>query len=673
VPKRSNIRAKPPGASAAPALRAASSPATSSFARGLALHQAGRLAEAANIYSQILATTPNHFDSRHLLGVIFLQSGNHAEALRHIDLALGIGPRSVHALSNRGAALKELGRLDEALVSYDRALALRPDYAEAHSNRGTILHDLQRYEEALRSYDRALALRPDYADAWCNRAATLHELRRYQDALASCDRTIALQPDYPEAYSNRGNSLHALKRFDEALACFARALALRPDFAEAHSNQGNTLHEINRFADALVSYDRALALRPQFAAAHSNRGNALQELRRFDEALASYDRALALRPVSAEAHSNRGNALKELWRFDEALASYDRALALRPDLADGHFSAALCRLMLGDFTRGWQQHEWRWETVQLKGTKRPFAQPQWIGDHSLADKTILLHAEQGFGDTLQFCRYVPRVAALAGRVILEVPRPLARLMATLPGGATIVARGDPLPDFDAHCPLLSLPLAFATQLETIPSQTPYLSAPADAMRAWRDRLDANRLDTDRLDTNRLDTNRFGKTARPRVGLVWAGDPRKKLPGANRIDRQRSVVFDQLAPILQVRDCEFHSLQKGDDAIQQLRDSGLDHGVIDNSAHLHDFADTAALIQNLDLVIAVDTAVAHLAGALGKPLWLINRYNTCWRWLLDRDDSPWYPTARLFRQDKTRQWEPVMARIQAALQQYVRDV
>jgi tetratricopeptide (TPR) repeat protein len=661
--KRSNIRAKPAAKSGAPAFRAESPPATSLFARGLTLHQAGRLAEAANIYSQILATLPNHFDSRHLLGVIFLQSGNPAEALRHIDLALDSSPHNVHALSNRGAALKELGRFDEALGSYDRALGLRPDFADAHSNRGSILHDLQRYEAALASYDRALALRPDHADALCNRAATLHELRRYQEALESCDRTIALQPDYAEAYSNRGNTLQALKRFDEALACFARALALRPDYAEAYSNQGNTLHEINRFADALASYDRALALRPQFAAAHSNRGNALQELRRFDEALASYDRALALRPDYAEAHSNRGNALKELCRFDEALASYDRAVALRPDLADGHFSAALCRLMIGDFARGWQQNEWRWETVQLKGTKRHFPQPQWGGGNSLTDKTILLHAEQGFGDTLQFCRYVPRVAASAGHVILEVPKPLGRLMATLSGGATIIARGDPLPDFDVHCPLLSLPLAFATDLETIPSQVPYLSAPADETRAWRDRLDANRLDA----------NRFGEKTRLRVGLVWAGDPRKKLPGANRIDRQRSLVFDQLAPILQVRHCEFHSLQKGDDAVAQLRDSTLDHGVIDYAADLHDFADTAALIENLDLVIAVDTAVAHLAGALGKPLWLINRYNTCWRWLLDRTDSPWYPTARLFRQDATRQWDPVMARIQAALQDYVRGL
>jgi hypothetical protein len=279
-------------------------------------------------------------------------------------------------------------------------------------------------------------------------------------------------------------------------------------------------------------------------------------------------------------------------------------------------------------------------------------QPLWTGENDVAGKTILLHAEQGFGDTIQFCRYVRRVAEQAAHVILEVQEPLLGLMRTFSGAAQIVPRGATLPAFDLHCPLLSLPLAFGTRLETIPSQTPYLSAPAGKTRAWRERL--------------------GSHERPRVGLAWAGDPRKSLPGANRIDRQRSLQFDQLAPVLQVRDCAFYSLQKGDDAIEQLRRSKLDHRVIDWSVDFRDFSDTAALIENLDLVIAVDTAVAHLAGALGKPLWLVNRYNTCWRWLLDREDSPWYPTARLFRQDARREWDSVMTRVQAALRDYVRD-
>jgi tetratricopeptide (TPR) repeat protein len=618
------------------------------FAQGLALHRGGQLKEAERLYKQVLATRPDHFDSRHLLGVVFLQSGDYAEAVKQIDLALKRNRHNVHALSNRGAALKELGRFDEAMASYDRLLKTGPDFAEGHSNRGVVLHALKRYEEALASYDRALELQPDYPDALSNRAASLHQLGRFAEALASCDRALALHANTAELHSNRANSLYALERHEEALASSNRALALRPDYAEAHSNRGNALYELHRHEESLAAYDRAIALQPQFVEAWSNRGNTLQQLRRFDEALASYDRALALGPDFAETHANRGNALKELYRFDEALVSYDHAVKLQPDLAEAHFCAAICRLIVGDFERGWQQQEWRWDTAQLRASKRNFTQPQWRGADDLAGKTILIHHEQGLGDTLQFCRYVPRVVERAGNVIFEVPKALQTLMQSLAGPARIVAAGDPLPDFDVHCPLLSLPLAFETRLETIPSQTPYLSPPADKIEAWCKRLDTH----DTL----------------RVGLVWAGDPRKQMPGAHRIDRQRSLTFDQLTPIFDVQNCQFYSLQKGNDAVAQLHSSVLRHRVIDWSEDFNDFSDTAALIENLDLVIAVDTSVLHVAGALGKPVWLINRYNTCWRWLLDRDDSPWYPGLRQFRQDSTRQWAPVIARIAIALRE-----
>jgi hypothetical protein len=310
----------------------------------------------------------------------------------------------------------------------------------------------------------------------------------------------------------------------------------------------------------------------------------------------------------------------------------------------------VCRLLIGDFDRGWKQHEWRWETKSNQ--KRNFVQPLWTGREDIAGKTVLLHAEQGLGDTMQFCRYVPLVAARGACVIVEVQKPLQALMRSLSGAAQILSQGDPLPSFDLHCPLLSLPLAFGTRVETIPSATPYLSAPAAKMRAWQDRL--------------------GSHQKPRIGLVWAGNPRIGLPNANRIDPQRSIVFDQLAPLLQIIGYEFYSLQKGDDAVAQLRDSPLRAQVTDWTNDLHDFSDTAALVANLDLIVTVDTSVAHLAGALGKPLWLMNRYNTCWRWLLDRNDSPWYPTARLFRQDQTRNWDSVITCIHAALLDYGRS-
>jgi tetratricopeptide (TPR) repeat protein len=658
---------------------------TLSFADGVKLHQAGQLAAAEQIYNRILATLPDHVDCLHLLGLISLQRGNHALAVEQIDTALTRDPDNVFALNNRGIALKQLKRLDEALASYDRALAVRPDYAEALSNRGNALQLLRRFDEALASYDRAIALRPDYVEALLNRGntlkelrhydealasyarvlaidpksaqahgncgAVLHELDRFDEALASCDQALALRPDLAELHAIRGNALCGLKRYEEALISYDRALALRPAIAEVHFNRGNALHELRRFEDALTSYERALALRPDHVEAHYNRGNALHLLQRFEEALTSYQRALALRPDHAEAIANRGATLHDIKRYDEALESYQRALALRPDFADAHYNEAICRLLLGDFDRGWKKHEWRWQTAQLRNAKRNVPQPLWLGSEEIEGRTILLHAEQGLGDTIQFCRYVPLLAGRGARVILEVQRPLRELMTTLSGAVQVVSRGDPLPPFDLQCPLLSLPLAMATRLESIPSVAPYLAAGESKTRAWQKRLGADH--------------------KPRIGIVWAGSPRKELPGANRIDSQRSIAFDQLAPLLQLAECSFYSLQKGDDAVRQLRASCWRHAVVDWTDDLADFSDTAALMQNLDLIISVDTSVAHLAGALGKPFWLLNRYNTCWRWLADREDSPWYPTARLFRQDSSREWAPVIARVAAALSDHVR--
>jgi tetratricopeptide (TPR) repeat protein len=616
-----------------------------------ALHKAGRLADAEKIYKQILAADPGHFDCLHLLGLILHQRRQFAAAVNHFDLALRREPNNILALNNRGLALKRLKRFEEALASYNRALVLRPDYAEALSNRGVTLHEMGRFQDAVASYDSALVLRPDYAEAHFNRGNALHELKRFEEALSSYDRALSLRPDFAEAVANRANPLHALKRFEEALVGYDRMLALRPDRAEVHYNRGNAMHELKRFEEALASYDRALLLQPGHADAHFNRGNALHELKRFEEALTSYDRALAPRPDHADTYVNRAATLCELKRIDEALASYQSALSVRPDYAEVHYCEALCRLLIGDFERGWEKNEWRWQTAALRNSKRSFSQKLWLGADDVAGKTILLHAEQGFGDTLQFCRYVPLVAARGAGVILEVQRPLHALMASLPGVGQVVSRGDALPAFDMHCPLLSLPLAFGTRLETIPSAVRYLAAPESKVRAWRDAL--------------------GKHDRPRIGLVWAGNPRKELPNANRIDSERSMAFGRLAPLFFVSGCEFYSLQKGDDAVKQLRDSAFSELVIDRTSELHDFSDTAALIENFDLVIAVDTAVAHLAGALGKPFWLLNRYNTCWRWLRDRDDSPWYPAARQFRQDESRDWDNVIARVSPALRDFVR--
>jgi tetratricopeptide (TPR) repeat protein len=657
---------------------------TSLLVEAFALHQAGRLAEAEQTYNRILAIQPDHFDSLHLLGIVFHQRGEHAQALRHIDLALEINPNNIPALNSRGIALrelkrfedalasydralkllpdyaealfgrgnalKELRRFEEALASYDRAVAVRPDYVQAHANRGDILNGLERFEEALASYDRAVAIHPDFADAHANRANVLHALKRFDEAMASHDRALALRPDLAEAHTNRGSTLHELMWFDEALESHDRALALRPDYTEAHYNRGNALHKLKRFAEALASYERALALRPDFVEALANRGVALHSLNRFEEALASYDRALAVRPGYAKAFVDQGDSLCELRRFEEALASYDRAIELRPDYAEAHGHEAMWRMLIGDFERGWQKLDWAWIAVRQRNAKRSFSQPQLFGSHELEGKTVLLHAEQGFGDMIQFCRYVPLVAERGARVILEVYEPLRALMSTLPGVAQIVTAatppgvaqtvttGEPLPDFDLHCPLLSLPLALGAGSATILSQTPYLRAAPQAVMDWNDRL--------------------GPRRRPRIGLAWSGRP------SHDNDHNRSIRLSSFLPLLAGFDATYVSL------LQDVREE--DAPVLQGSDVVHfgkeltTYADTAALIANLDLVISVDTSVAHLAGALAKPLWLLLPFTPDWRWLLDRDDSPWYPTARLFRQDETRRWDSVMARVQAAL-------
>ncbi|WP_165873554.1 tetratricopeptide repeat protein [Parasulfuritortus cantonensis] len=605
--------------------------------QALAEHRQGRLEEAKRLYEAVLKVQPGNADVLHLLGVVAAQGGDHRLAVSLMDRAIAANPDNAAFHSNRGNALKDLGRLDEALAAYERAVALKPDYADALSNRGNVLLDLGRFDAALASYDQAVALAPGHAKAHSNRAAALLGLGRAELALASCDRAIACQPDYAEAYFNRANALVRLGRLDEALAAYAGALARKPDYAQAHCNRGNVLLDLERPDEALASYDRAIAVRPGYAEAYSNRGVALNDLGRPDEALASYDKAIALRPDYAEAYSNRGNALKAMSRLDAALASYDRAIALRPDYAEAHWNKSLALLLTGELASGWREYEWRWRREKDAPRQRHFSQPVWLGGEA-AGRTILLHAEQGLGDTIQFCRYAPRVAELGARVILEVPGALVDLMRGLPGVADVVAAGAALPAFDRHCPLMSLPLAFGTTLAGVPSAPRYLYADSARVAEWHDRL--------------------GPSGQPRVGLAWSGNT------AHKQDRNRTLALDTLLPYLP-EGCEYVCIQKELRAADRAILAG--HGGMRFFGdELRDFADTAALCAQLDVVISVDTSVAHLAAALGKETWILLPQVPDWRWLLGRDDSPWYPSARLYRQTGAGDWAGVLARLQGDL-------
>lgn len=577
------------------------------FRQAQALHRAGELPRAAALYRDLLAAEPNHFDALCMFALLEYQHGRGEESLRLLDRALAIEPTAVNAICNRGNVLMSLRRYEEALAGMEHALALKPDAAEIHFNRGVILQALMRSQEALAAYEQAIALHPGYAEAWLN----------------------------------RGNALETLARPDEALSSYEHAVALRPGLAPAHFNRGNLLRRLGRREDALMEYTRALASHPGYVEAWNNRGNILRELNRPGEALSDYDRALALRADYAEAWLNRGIVLDALGRRAEALASFERVLALRSDHPEAHYCLALHRLLHGDFGRGWAGYEWRWKASDA-ATAPAFPQPPWLGREDLAGKTILLHAEQGYGDTLQFCRYARLVADLGARVILQVQPPLRSLLTRLAGPVQVVAQGDPLPPFDVHCPLMSLPLAFGTELASIPAEIPYLSADPTETAAWRARL--------------------GETDTPRVGLAWSGRP------AHRNDMNRSIPLAELAPLFQAG-AEFISLQK--DVREEDRESLASTPAIrDFGGQLRDYADTAALIACLDLVITVDTSVAHLAGALGKPVWILLPSDPDWRWLLGREDSPWYPSARLFRQTRLHEWGSAIPHITEALRNFL---
>jgi len=644
--------------------------------QGFALHQQGRFIEARAFYERILAIQANHFDALQLLGMLSAQTGqflkavdflkkairinpNHAdcysnlanalkelkrfdEALLNYDRAIRINPDLSLTHFNRGVTLQELHRFEDALKSYDRAIRIDPDYPHSHFNRGLVLKELKRFDEALESYDRSISINPNFAHIYSNRGLILKELKRFDEALESCDKAIRINPDFAEAYSNRGLILHELKYFDKAIESFDKAITIKPDFAEAYFSRGLTLQLLKHFSQALDSYHQAINIKPNYAEAFTNRGLTLQELRRLNEALESYDRAVRIKPNYGLAHFNRGLALQELRRLVEAQGSYSKAISIEPNNAFAYLNLSLCNLLAGNFRDGWQNYEWRINAESLNNSSevRNFVQPRWLGADSLKDKTILLYAEQGLGDTIQFCRYVPIVAELGAKVILEVQRPLVKLLSGLKGIHQIVAMGDALPDFDYQCPLLSLPLAFKTELHNIPSITQLISSDPEKVAKWKIKL--------------------GKKTKPRIGLVWSSVSNFKN------DHVRSITLLELLKALPKDGFEYICLQKEIKAIdKEVLEANPQICFVGN--HLEDFTDTAALIECVDLVVSTCTSVPHLSCSLGKETWLMLSYIPYWLWLLDRNDSPWYPSAKLYRQEIMYEWNDVLEKIKTDLE------
>jgi tetratricopeptide (TPR) repeat protein len=678
----------------------ASSPVSARLQQAVAAHQCGNIPEAQLLYQAILELSPHDADALHLLGVTFFQQGvfdtalkliaksieinpqnclaytnignvfqsmaRHQDAINCYDCALSIDPGHADAFFNRGIALHSAQRDSDALTSYDQAIALNPAYAEAHHLRGNLLHLLKRPMEALTSFELAIAARPEFLDALISQGLVLQSMGRSEEALTSCNSALKVDPasaqifnnrglvlqslgrendalasyedalladtDFIEAHFNRGNSLFALGRFETALNSFEHALALRPAYAEAHNNKGNLLHQLHRDAEALTSYDQAISLKPDYEQAFFNRGIALQFLDRNQEASASYARAIRIKPDYTEALNNQGNTFQSLDLYQNALKAYLQAQTLDPDYADAHWNEALCRLKIGDFENGWKKYEWRWQNSISNPAKQLFTRPLWGGKENLKGKTILLHSEQGLGDTIQFFRYAGMVARLGAITALQVHPSLATLLQNRSENVQILSITD-ASQYDFHCPLLSLPLAFKTKLWAIPASDAYLFSDPGLSIIWRKKL--------------------GVKSSPRVGLVWSGNPQ------NANDQARSTTLSHFVKLLR-DDIQWFSLQKEISAAEQklLQLHGISHF----GDELNSFSETAALIEQMDVVISVDTAVAHLAAALGKPTWVLLAHNADFRWLLGRCDSPWYPSVQLFRQPGIGDWTSVFSQL-----------
>jgi tetratricopeptide (TPR) repeat protein len=509
----------------------------------------------------------------------------------------------------------------------------------AKFQRAFALHQGGQFARAQSLYEEILKLQPRHSDALHLLGLLAAQSSDPKRAVELIGRAIEIDPGNATAHCNRGSALQQLRQFDAALANYNQAIAIEGDFAGAYLNRGVVLQELGLLEAALASFDKAVEIKSDFAEAYFYRGNVQRGLQQFSAALASYHQAIAIRSDFVEAYGNRGNVLLEINRLEEALASYNQALALDAEYAEAHCNRAVASLLSGDLENGWPDFEWRWNLALGTGRKRTFSQPLWLGAESLEGKTILLHSEQGLGDSIQFCRYAELVSDLGAKVILEVQEPLGRLLGNLAGVSELLTKGQALPRFDCHCPLLSLPLAFKTTLDSIPSAARYLDSDAASVARWQAKL--------------------GERTKPRIGLTWSGS------SIHRSDN-RSIPLQDL--LLQLpAGLQYVSLQK------EVHD--LDRRTLQANPHIWNFADaltdfseTAALCECMDMVVSIDTSVAHLSGALGKSTWILLAFNPDWRWLLDRNDSLWYPSLTLYRQASLGDWSGVLERVKADLTQ-----
>lgn len=574
--------------------------------QGIEAYSQGRMQEARSIFQQVLEQQSANFDANHLLGATHLALGEAELAIERFRQAIAILPSFAPVYANLGYAWLSLGKLQDARQSFERAVQVQPDYVVGWLSLANLLRSTACHAEAITAYDRLLQIQPDNAAAHCDRGLSFHELGMDEQAVVSYDRALQVDSASVMALSHRGVSLQKLGRWEDAMRSFDMAISIDPDNFEAWLNRGTLLRDM---------------------------GN-------YDQALADLDQAIQLNAGSALAWNNRGLVLKDLLHHADALENFERALHIAPDFVDALWNQSLCRLSMGDFSQGLPQYEVRHRVAAFARYARHFPKPQWLGESVAAGSVLLLHAEQGLGDAIQFVRYVPLLAKKGLRIVLESPPSLFPLFSEVAGVWQCVKGGEPLPHFDVHCPLPSLPLVMGTLVETIPAAIPYLQASPEKIRTWQDWM--------------------GARQRIEVGLVCSGNPE------HGNDRNRSVplrLFEDMFDDLAESGIRFTLLQKGvrpEDMEVLQRHPQIRH------PELADFSDTAALLELMDVVVSVDTSVAHLAGAMGRRVWMLLPYSPDWRWMTGRADSPWYPSARLFRQPKPGDWESVLSSLQASL-------
>jgi len=643
--------------------------ADKAFQRALASLREGQLDEAERSFKKLLDAEPKHVAGLNLFAILLTQLGRFDEADRYLRRALTENARSDATFYNHGmvlAALKrpaeaaeqftkaidinasaaemwnsrgvifnELGRYQQAVADFDQAIALKANYADAFSNKGNSLAALGLWDQSLAAYDAAITLEQRMINAWLGRAKILLFVRKdYEKAFEAYNKLLSLKPDLADTWIGLGNIFCQSSEYDRALAAYDKAIELSPDLPDGWHGRANVLYEAKRHDEAIAAYDNLLGKSP--ALAWLGRGNVYSDLGLDEQALAAYEHAIAHNPGLANAWGGRGSVLARANRDEEALANFEKAIELDPNYAEGYFNKGVLKLSLGDFGSGWPLYEWRWKLSKPGLSARQFVQKLWLGDENIAGKTILIHSEQGFGDTIQFYRYISRLASLGCNIIFETQVPLVSLISAQKNSCRVIGQGDAFPNFDVHCPLLSLPLVFKTTLPTIPASVPYLFPTPEKVESWQDSL--------------------GRKHKVRIGVAWSG---KLLP-----DFRRSIPLEMLSQIIDEK-AEWHSLQK---EVRESEQPSLKSSLAirDHASALTDFSDTAALIAEMDLVISIDTAIAHLAGALGKPVWILLPFHPDFRWLREREDCPWYPTARLFRQPQRDDWQAVIERVRQEL-------